>query len=503
MISGKATDQGTKEYAEKHAPLTYMALNGSGLQVSRVGFGGYRVDATVEIHQQALRQALLQGINLVDTSSNYADGGSEKLVGQIIGELAEAGKVQREAMVVVSKVGYLQGQNYELSQQRKAEGNPFPDLVEYGQGLEHCIHPVFLEDQLERSRQRLNMATIDGYLLHNPEYYLSWAQKTAVPLDEARAEFYRRIEKAFRYLEEKATQGLIQWYGISSNTFPYTADHPQFTSLETVWNIAESISPGHHFRIIQLPMNLYETEAATEKNQTNGRSVLDFAQEKKLAVLINRPLNAIYKDTLLRLADVPLPASVAAPQEVSTTVDTSVKVETAFRNDILPLLSLEENVKKRLLELVGVGIALQGSWRGFGTYHNWRDVQSRFLFPRAQSAVQFLSNRPNLPPEAASWLDRYVNSVNDTFEAVTAYYQSQAATQAKAIKETAVATDAEWEAETLSQTAVRALRATAGVTTVLVGMRQSSYVDDILADLQNSVTPKNRDEKWQKLAQPL
>jgi aryl-alcohol dehydrogenase-like predicted oxidoreductase len=81
--------------------------------------------------------ALQQGINLIDTSSNYADGGSERLVGQVLADLAD--EVSREAVVVVSKVGYLQGQNYALSQERKEAGRPFPDLVEYASGLEHCM----------------------------------------------------------------------------------------------------------------------------------------------------------------------------------------------------------------------------------------------------------------------------------------------------------------------------------------------------------------------------
>ena len=79
--------------------------------------------------------------------------------------------------MVVSKGGYLQGNNYALSQQRKNEGNPFEDVVEYADGLEHCIHPGFLDDQIDRSLERLGLETLDGYLLHNPEYYLGWAHK--------------------------------------------------------------------------------------------------------------------------------------------------------------------------------------------------------------------------------------------------------------------------------------------------------------------------------------
>jgi len=118
---------------------------------------------------------------LIDTSANYADGGSETLVGQVLGKLIDSGELARDEVVVVSKVGYLQGQNYALSPERKQQGRPFPELVEYGEGLEHCIHPDFLRDQLNRSLERLNLETLDFYLLHNPEYYLEWARKKRKP----------------------------------------------------------------------------------------------------------------------------------------------------------------------------------------------------------------------------------------------------------------------------------------------------------------------------------
>ena len=105
----------------------------------------------------------------------------------MIGTLIERETLARDQVVVVSKVGYLQGSNFELSQQRKAAGNPYPDLVEYADQLEHCIHPEFIADQLTRSLQRLNMETLDVYLLHNPEYYLGWAHKNEVAAAAAEA----------------------------------------------------------------------------------------------------------------------------------------------------------------------------------------------------------------------------------------------------------------------------------------------------------------------------
>ena len=154
MITGYATAAATKNYVQKHRPTAYNKIGTTRLTASQAGFGGYRISAGVSHHEMALRKALGEGINLIDTSANYADGGSETLVGQVLEKLIDSGDLARDEVAVVSKVGYLQGKNYALSQERKQQGRPFPELVEYGEGLEHCIHPDFLRDQLIRSCNR-------------------------------------------------------------------------------------------------------------------------------------------------------------------------------------------------------------------------------------------------------------------------------------------------------------------------------------------------------------
>jgi aryl-alcohol dehydrogenase-like predicted oxidoreductase len=498
-IVGKATAAATTTYFQRYPTICTISVAGLGWQISQVGFGSYRVTLGQKIHEQALRTALNSGINLIDSSSNYGDGGSERLIGRVLTEQIDAGKLQRDQVVVVSKVGYLQGFNYTLAQQRKKEGRPFPNLVKYAEGLDHCIHPDFLDDQLTRSLERLNLETLDVYLLHNPEYYLNWAKRGSIPVEDARRTYYQRIRLAFQFLEQAVANGRIQSYGISSNTFPSPAHSYTSTSLAKVWQIANDIRPDHHFRWVQLPMNLLETGAATEINQPEKQTVLQFAQAHDCAVLINRPLNAIAQESLTRLASVLPPSYPASPEDVSTAVDSCVQLETRFRDVLLPQLKLDGETSQQLVEYLAMGMMLDGHWGGFGTYQNWRDVQAQFILPRSQTAVEFLSNRPDLPPEAALWLDAYVEAVNITLAAVSAFYQEQAAKQTGHILQTAVSIDPDWQAKTLSQTAVRSLRSTAGISSILVGMRQPQYVQDVLADLRHPVLQKNRTASWQKM----
>jgi aryl-alcohol dehydrogenase-like predicted oxidoreductase len=386
MIKGSATVQGTMKYAKRHSDITYRTIPHIGYQVSAAGFGCYRVDVAVQEHQQALEKALLSGINVIDTSANYADGGSEKLVGKILQELVLREQLQREEVVVVSKAGYLHGQNYQLSQERKAAARPFEDLVLYDEGLEHCIHPEFLAEQLTMSLDRLGLETIDCYLLHNPEYYLSWAKTQNLKKEMIKKEYLRRIKAAFIHLELEVAKGRISYYGISSNTFVRPEKHFEFTSLAQIWDIAEAISPQHHFRIIEFPCNLLETAGITEKNQPANKSLLEFAVEKGLGVLINRPLNAMQEGRLIRLSE---------------------KV-----------------------------------------------------------------------------------------------YQGEAARQALEFKNKVEALENAWgNITSLSQLALRALRSTAGVSSVLVGMRREMYVEDVLHEVRQPATSAVRTGTWQKIRQ--
>src|SRR5262245_50770567 len=144
-------------------------IGATGLSASRVGFGGYRVDDETPEHREALTAALASGCTLIDTSTNYTDGGSERLVGKVLGNLDARDRKAREAVVVVSKIGYVQGQNLDLAMEREREGRPFPEMVKVDDGCWHCLHPEFLRDQLTRSRGRLGVERLEVCLLHNPE----------------------------------------------------------------------------------------------------------------------------------------------------------------------------------------------------------------------------------------------------------------------------------------------------------------------------------------------
>jgi aryl-alcohol dehydrogenase-like predicted oxidoreductase len=500
VINGYATEDATKAFAQQHYPLSVGHIGTTGLTVSQAGFGCYRVSTGVAHHKTALKSALGEGINLIDTSSNYADGGSEILVGEVLENLIASGELSREKIVVVSKVGYLQGHNYELSRQRKQEGRPFPELVEYSDVLEHCIHPDFLMDQLNRSLERLKLETLDFYLLHNPEYYLEWAQKNGHALEAVRSEYYRRIRRAFEYLEKEVVRGRIRYYGISSNTFPAAADQADFTCLAAIWDIAGSLAAAHHFRLVQLPLNLMEPGAVLEKNQSGGDSVLEFAQHKGLGVLINRPLNAFYGNQLIRLAQVSTSVR-QSKDEIVRKIQFLTKSEKSLWLKFLPAVDVPPGLRARIKEQIAVGDILKHHWLNFGSYENWRQIKSGNLLPRIQGVMDFLQPYGSQNEGLSDWITSHLARIEDAFDAVASIYTEKAARRVDRIRRVIKAADPRWAAEgTLSQKALRAVRLTPGVSCVLVGMRREKYVADVLAELRRPIKQDERLESWQTLA---
>lgn len=318
-IEGRATPEGTRRFAERHrargaAVDAYRALGGTGLLVSKLGFGGYRVHDGEEAHRLALGSALAGGIGLVDTSTNYTGGGSERLVGAVLAEAIARGVVRRDEVVVVSKAGYVQGEVLAEQARRTAAGSGEPELVRYSDDCWHCIAPAFLREQVEATRSRTRLAHVDVLLLHNPEYFLMAAVRDAPGTDVAalRERFLDRVRRAFRVFEELVLEGTIGAYGVSSNTLPRPADDPTHVPLDGLLAAARTAAEEARgggaapaFHVLQLPLNAVEDEATRERNTPRAggaETVLDAASSAGLAVLANRPLNAITAEGLVRLA---------------------------------------------------------------------------------------------------------------------------------------------------------------------------------------------------------
>jgi aryl-alcohol dehydrogenase-like predicted oxidoreductase len=251
-----------------------------------VGFGAYRISTQSEEHYDALLHAVNEGCPLVDTSSNYTNGESEKLIGKVL-------KAAKRRPILVSKVGYIQGNNLQVIEELNQIGQATDDLVKVNDDLWHSIHPDFIRNQIRLSLDRLEVDKLDIYLLHNPEYYF-------YEKDANQDEYYSRIKKAFVELEALVEEGLIESYGISSNNFILKPDNEKVTHIDKVYEAAISIKSDHNFKYIQFPFNMIEIDAL--ENWYDGISLFNKAEGLDLKIMVNRPLNAFKGDQLVRLA---------------------------------------------------------------------------------------------------------------------------------------------------------------------------------------------------------
>lgn len=264
MLPDFATPQGTSRFRARFPRQSAAGFfrDVQGLAASSIGIGTYlgaADEATDQGYAEAVTAAFGMGVNFIDTSLNYRGQRSESAVGKALGEAVETGLIERSEIVVSTKAGFL------IAGALPPEGLGPDEIV----GGIHSMTPHFLDDQLERSRRNMGLATVDVFYLHNPEVQLEFVDQD---------HFAERIRLAFEFLEGAADQGRIRYYGTATwEGYRRPARSSQALSLERLAGIARSIAgDAHHLRFIQLPFNLAMPEAFA--NRADGENVLETAQ---------------------------------------------------------------------------------------------------------------------------------------------------------------------------------------------------------------------------------
>jgi len=268
-IHGRATPQETLRYAARfqgRSAAGHFREAAGGLVLSSIGIGTYLGEPdrpTDEAYTQAVCAAIEGGVNVVDTAINYRLQRSERSVGAALGKLLSRG-FSRAEIVLCTKAGFLtpDGEmpadvNEYFSREYVDRGILRPEEIAAGC---HSMAPRFLADQLERSLGNLGVECVDVLYLHNPE-----TQLTEIPAEE----FRRRIRAAFDFLESAVAAGKIGAYGMATwNAFRDERSAAGYLSLAEMAAIArEAGGREHHFRFVQLPLNIAMPEAFTRPNQ--------------------------------------------------------------------------------------------------------------------------------------------------------------------------------------------------------------------------------------------
>lgn len=276
LVEGRATAEGTKRFrkrfAKAHAEHFYREL-AHGPFVSSLGFGTYlgECDDTEDKRYEAATAAALEkGVNLLDTAINYRCQRSERAVGEAVRSAIAMRAIKREEVVVCTKGGYIPLDKTPPPSKEAYRGFLYSEYFDRGvMGPDevvaggHCLSPRYLEDQIERSRNNLGLEVIDVYYLHNPEQQLE-------VLD--RQKFLEVMREAFATLERQVKRGVIGIYGCATwNGFRVPSDAGNHLNLAELVALAQEVGGArHHFKVIQLPINLAMTEAVRLPTQHVG-----------------------------------------------------------------------------------------------------------------------------------------------------------------------------------------------------------------------------------------
>ena len=295
-IEGTASAAYAGKFAQRYTADFYRS-GLAGYTLSSIGLGTYLGECTEAddaAYESEITTAIDDGINLIDTAINYRCQRSERVVGRAVQQSLKNG-TPRDAIVICTKGGYLPLADHppeSRDEYRLYLKNEFfdtgiltPDDVVSGG---HSLAPSFLRYAIARSRKNLGLDTIDLYYLHNPEQQL--AVMTHASLRE-------RLRAAFMVLEDAVSRGDIRMYGCATWTGlrvpPTSKGHLSLQELVTI--AGEIAGNEHHFRAVQMPVNLGMPEAIRLATQSLGEgdklvSALDAAAELGLSVIASASL---------------------------------------------------------------------------------------------------------------------------------------------------------------------------------------------------------------------
>ena len=195
LADDKDNGKSTQTVGEGY-PMTYRTQNGTGEQVSLLGFGMMRLPRdNQEMVNQLVDYALEHGVNYFDTAPIYGRGVNEGITG------AALSRHPRNSYYVATKMSNYRPDTWSLEESKKMYYNSFKELrVDYidyyllhgiGQSGMKDFNPRFIDNGLldflleERKAGRIrhlgfsyhgNVEVFDWCLAHNDKYHWDFVQ---------------------------------------------------------------------------------------------------------------------------------------------------------------------------------------------------------------------------------------------------------------------------------------------------------------------------------------
>lgn len=463
----------------------------TGQQVTRLGFGGYRVSQPV--HAQALKAALQGGINIVDTGNNFENGGSERLIGNTLETLVKEGEIARESITLVTKSGHLAPSDISAFDAEH-------DYVQLNEKHFHSISPKVLEKQIQTSLERLKTNKLDIFMINSPERMLFSKERRYTS-----AQLYKDLSESFCYLDGLVNNGIIGGYGVCSNTLalPSAADHVSLT------DIIKSCANPNNFVAAQVPFNLYENEAIIPAENDERKTVAEIAKENGIYLMTNRPLNAIANGQIRVLVNHELGANGKGPaeHEIMSKMQSSFEKVAKLESDMMSELPVEEeSLTSKFVwgQVLSENLARLAQ-NHFATRHYLTQQVIPVLHKDIEELLNFVKEAHNEEDIAAyeNWADNYRECVLELTKDVVDYAYIDTLRKNNELDRIMTAlcpTFKDVPEDAYSPLTIKSLRfllSHSEVGTVFTGMRDPIYVKDALyAAKQQALDQEDLDDVW-------
>lgn len=289
-----ATFDDTYNFAKKFSHYKDFYIKHNNLIFSKLGLGTFNKEPYKEENYlfhyiEGVKEAVKNGINLIDTASNYRYGQSEKEIGIALQELFEEGVTKREELIICSKGGFIQleypfpANPYSWIEENIINASLATlDDIELDQ---HCMTPDYLEWSCKKSLENLGVKTIDIYFLHNPEIQVSKL---------GYKKFLKKIETIFKRFEIMVERGMIKYYGVAVWNGFIDESTNEHINLEDLVGIALKVGGvNHNFKYIQTPFNIAKTSIytmPTQKVKGEKCTLLQAAHRLKIGVISSSSL---------------------------------------------------------------------------------------------------------------------------------------------------------------------------------------------------------------------
>lgn len=433
-----------------------------------LGFGMLRISPERAEHREALRDALVAGIDLYDLGDfdeGEAFSAKARLLGSLVAEYAPS---------------------------------PVKALVRGSLGRAGGFASIF-GDHVPGSTAR-DPRIEWHYLVADPEFVLR-------ELEWDHSRLYALLRRELDTLEALASRGVLAGYGVASAAFTYAKESPDALALEPLLasgNDGEALelpaSDGRplrpesrrRFTWVEFPFNLYESAAAWEASQSVGAETMPLLRAARtfgLRTIARRPFDAITEQGLRRLVAYPDHHRV----DLDEAVRRSLEVALTEENATLVRANHERVSAGESAETLAPLWAnrLRDQLKHVNDPEQWREILRR----RIEPDLRALATSPT--PPGGKTLERYFDAMAALTLSVRLWCEKAAAERGERLRAKLVeaaptlARHRFAEDRDLGLLALRIYRSIPGLDYVLVGMRTPHYVRSITAAHRSRLRGEN------------